>query len=463
MKNTQRLRIGLIWCFGIITLILATHGSARAQAPTPTPPSLKKDITISVAVMDPKNVADIFGRRVANRYIAVQLTVGNKSPDFQFLIQDVLMDVQDVYIDRTLLHVDRKGHPYYVPTSEDKLLVRGVAEKGQLYDPSNFIFRALKAVGSIAATVTGIASVGPAYAPTVAMFNGPALTSYRDVFPDMTINQMNRLNDNGYTTNTLVGKQSSKLLVAFIPQALLMESKYRDKFRKDPLSIANQIDFRNLGASVHGVFMTLVEEAPPAITSIEIPQSEMRKFAADKPEVKGQILGKRLEGAELSVDGPANLNVSVNGEPEENRIRFTLKADGPIPPGTSLKLTVARNGREDSRSQDVAEGAQAPTLTSVSKSEISRGALENLVLTGSDFLLDAESTRILITPDDSSDGTPAIEVVSKKIKNQTSIELGLKSSEKAPAREYEIRVVTPAGISNPQRLRLSSSVAAANQ
>jgi hypothetical protein len=405
--------------------------------------------------MDPRNVADIFGTRVSKRYFAVQLTVANRNPDFEFLIHDVLLGVKDIYLEQSL-----RPRVDYKPTSEDLRLVRGVAEKGQIYDKSNLILRLLRATGSIAASAIGVASMGPAYAPTVAMFNGPVLTSYRDVFPDMTINQMNRLNDSAYTANTLVPKQSTKLLVAFLPQAILMDSKYRAKFWKDPLSIVQQIDLRNVEAIVGGSFITTVAEARATIKSVDISSDEMAKFRGDKPVVKGQIVGRFLDDSELTLNEPTGIKLTLNGSPEEGRIRFTLSADGPVASGTALHFTVTRNGQRDSRVVDVTDRIAPPTVASMDKTEGAKGETVSVVLTGTNFLPGDNQTQILVTPDDRVDGNLALQVTSKEIKGVTSIEIGLRIAEKAIPKEYEIRVITPGGISNPQRFRISTPMGA---
>jgi len=453
-RSLVRFRLNIFLNIIMLCLAAQTIGQAQPQ-PTPTPPSLRRDVAISAALMDPKNVSDIFGKRVSKRYICVQVTISNRNKDFQFLIHDVLMFVGDIYLDTSL-----KPRVKYAATSEDKLLVRGVAEKGQTYDRTNFILRLLRATGSIAATVTGIASVGVSYAPTVAMFNGPALTSYRDVFPDLTINQMNRLNDTAYSANTLVPKQSSKVLVAFLPQAVLMDSKLRDKFWNDPLSISSQIDFRNLETKVDGSFINELPESTPAVTSIAIPRGEMAKFMDAKPAVSGQIIGSDLVGSELSLDEPSGIKLTMNGSPQESRISFTLNADSPIPPGTQLHFTVARNGQTVSRVVDVAGGADAPTLSSLDKTEVQRGQTTNVLLSGTNFLSGDNNTRILVTPNDRVDGELPIHLVSEEVKSATSIMISMKIAGDAPAKEYEIRVITSAGISNPQRFKVPSSTVA---
>ncbi len=388
LKPSVRIRISTF--LSIVAICLAAQARAQAQ-PQPAPPSQKKEISISASVMDPKNVADIFGRRVAKRYVAVQLTIANRSPDFQYLIHDVRLAVNDVYLDASL-----KPKKDYKPTSEDLLMVRGVAEKGQIYDPSNFILRLLRGTGNIAAGVIGVASLGASYAPTVAMFNGPVLTAYRDVFPDMTINQMNRLNDTAYAANSLVPKQSSKVLVAFLPQAILMDAKYQGKFWKDPLSIVQQIDFRNLKPIVDGSFMTVVEE-------------KTEEKPAEKPEEKA---------------------------------------------------ATTRSNEGSSADPAVTDRVAPPTLASLDKTEVAKGETFNLVLTGTNFLPGDDKTQVLITPDDRINGDLAVQVTSKNIKSATSIELAVRIADRASLKEYEIRVITPGGISNPQKLRVSTPMGA---
>lgn len=67
-------------------------------------------------------------------------------------------------------------------SSIDLKLLRGVAEKGYAMDPRNLTIRLLKGAGTIAGGIIGVATFGPAYAPSVAAFNGPFITAAERTF-----------------------------------------------------------------------------------------------------------------------------------------------------------------------------------------------------------------------------------------------------------------------------------------
>jgi hypothetical protein len=62
-----------------------------------TKPTLAKDVKVYVSVMDPKTVSDVFGRRIGDRFVAIQITITNRRDDFQLLIHDVSLDLRRIY------------------------------------------------------------------------------------------------------------------------------------------------------------------------------------------------------------------------------------------------------------------------------------------------------------------------------------------------------------------------------
>jgi len=80
--------------------------------------------------MDPKSASDIFGKRIGKRYVVMQITIENKNKDFQFLIHDLSIDLTKIWqADGAELRPHFRGT--YQMSSEDKTLVRGVAEKAK--------------------------------------------------------------------------------------------------------------------------------------------------------------------------------------------------------------------------------------------------------------------------------------------------------------------------------------------
>jgi hypothetical protein len=224
-------------------------------------------------IMSPKNVADAFGRRIAQRYIAMQVIIANRSKDYQWLIQEASMDLGNLLGQQkgrqaecqenaALFLLASAQLPDSKISSADLAVLRGVAEKGQALDPRNLTLRSLTGAGVVAAGLIAVANLGLSYSSAVAAFNGPLLAAFQQVFPDYTLEQMNRLSDSAFAANTIVGKQQAKVLVMFIPQPYLLTKKQQKAYYKDPESVYSCADLRLLDANVSGNFIAGVTAAP---------------------------------------------------------------------------------------------------------------------------------------------------------------------------------------------------------
>jgi hypothetical protein len=400
-------------------------------------------VKVHVTVLDPKSVSDIFGRRVGNRYVAVQVTIRNQNQEHQFLIQDVSLDLGNIGKSEKL-----KVPKGYAPSSNDLTLARGVMEKGQVYDRRNFILRLLRGAGTAAAGLIGVTTLGISYAPSVAMFNGPFVTSFRDTFPDSTVNQLIRLNDSAYLANTLVPKGSSKVMVALLDQAMFMDKKLRKRFREDPMSIIDKIDFRETVAVVHGIFITKLEEKSPLVTAAVIDDGEMERFQDAQPAVRGRIFGRFLIDSALSLTNqePDGLSVSLDGEPEPNVIKFIIKSNKPVKPDTLLGLLIANSQGAQRATLQVRYQIGRPALNSVDKTEAAQGSAVTLKLNGSNFIRGISNVTV-------SGG--AVEIASLNIDSSTSITLTLKVGQQATLTDREVRVTNGEGlVSEPKQLKI---------
>ena len=188
------------------------------------------DIRVYRSLIAPKVVSDIFGRRIGKKFIVIQVTISNKSKDYQYIVHDLSLNLTKIFADGRL-------GDHYEMSSLDLTLLRGVAEKGQVYDERNILIRLLRASGTIAGGIVGVTDFGSSYAPSVAAFNGPVISALSEAFPDHTITEMNRLNDSAYIADTLIAKEQSKVVAVFLSQEILLKKSQQKIFWDEPTSL----------------------------------------------------------------------------------------------------------------------------------------------------------------------------------------------------------------------------------
>ena len=189
-------------------------GAAQAAAKKVFEPPV--DVACSMSVLTFNESSDIFGLRVAQEYIAIQIVVRNLNDQDEFLLHDAGLAVDTDPCGKEFSQFD---------SSRDRLLVRAVALRNQATDPRNRTIRIMEGVGAIAASAVGFASRDYSYG--LAVFNS-LIPAGKSVFPDYTIDQLNRLSDMAFTASgqnrTVVGKNGAAMFVAFIPAEPLEQS-----------------------------------------------------------------------------------------------------------------------------------------------------------------------------------------------------------------------------------------------
>src|SRR5712664_1671008 len=144
--------IGIALVVSVFLLFPEPFKCQTAQVPVN-----QNEIHVFVSIMDPKIVSDTFGKRVAERFVAIQVTIGNHNKDFQYLINDVSLNLAKVFPDVAAIKVaGRSLPPYYTLSSAELSLLRGVAEKGQGQDTRNKTLRFFRGIGTIAAGLIGV-------------------------------------------------------------------------------------------------------------------------------------------------------------------------------------------------------------------------------------------------------------------------------------------------------------------
>ncbi len=204
----------------LATELYAAISDATKQAATPPPAKQfqpPSDVSCSIAVLSWRETHDIFGRRVANTFVAIQVTMRNLNTKNEFLIHDIQVAVD------TGMTPEFFGR---FQAGRDKLLVRAVAQGGQSSDPRNVTANVLQAIGSIAGA-SSVTAGTVEFKDAVAVFQSAFLPGFANIFPDRTVEELNHINDLVFsassTSKVVVPVQGSVPLVTFISEKPLEE------------------------------------------------------------------------------------------------------------------------------------------------------------------------------------------------------------------------------------------------
>lgn len=265
------------------------------------------DIGCSQSLLSWEEASDIFGRRIANTYLAFQVVVRNLSPDNEFVMHDVKIALDSPY-------------SRFV-AGRDKMLARGVALRGQSDDPRNVWMR----VGDAVASVAGAASVaftGINFKNGVTVFQSAFLPGMKSTFPDYTIEQMNRLSDLAFTSSSaykiVIPKSGSAPFVTFLPAKIFAGDGTSQPAPYKKWSQQKLLAFSNSAfVIVAGVHVKEVDNQP-SVSKLTCPVDA--SGALDLAKAKGDtfscdVAGDNLDGTlKLRLKNAAESNDAVTAE-----------------------------------------------------------------------------------------------------------------------------------------------------
>jgi hypothetical protein len=431
----------------------------------PTPEGdQERDIRVYRALIAPKVVSDIFGRRIGKKFIVIQVTVSNRSKDYQYIVHDISLNLTKIFADGSF------GN-HYEMSSLDLTLLRGVAEKGQIYDKRNIIVRLLRASGTIAGGIVGVTDFGSSYAPSVAAYNGPVISALSEAFPDNTVTEMNRLNDSAYIANTVIAKEQSKVMAVFLPQEILLDKSQQKIFWDEPSSLwggtkqstgktaastqtstaqatgnpagktaGDLPDLRKIEIYSDGKFIVEVGDLVPSLTSAYIDPLNMKTFAHDNPEVKGYITGRYLADTSIKLlnQNLPGAAIKLDGTPTDTRLNFIVTSVLPIAPDTTLKIGVVKKDGTHEMDLPISYHLDSPTVTNTDPPAVTQEDKDKPIkITGTNFLPGA-------TVQVSGDGV-TVTVPPDGVKNSKELQATYTVTKDAAAEQRNVTVTTPGG------------------
>jgi hypothetical protein len=167
------------------------------------------DVGCAMSVLSYNETSKAYGYIIANNYIAVQVVVRNLNRDQQFVLHDVEYSV----------NTDPAGTSGRFSSGRDKIIVRALASAEGSFDPRNMVVHGAQSAGALLTTLVPI--FGGAIGAASAVYNGGFFPGLDKVWKDMSTDQLNLLNDSGFSSSsssqTVVPKAGTSMFVTFIP------------------------------------------------------------------------------------------------------------------------------------------------------------------------------------------------------------------------------------------------------
>lgn len=195
------------------------------------------------AVLIPASLAKrIFGKEVAQNYAVVEVIVSNRDAKASLVVHSVFLDYSNWLLSgtsgqKTLTGLDSTQTatiPSQVASIESRL-VRGELLDAQQWTPRNLTMRSLTFLGT-AAVAFGFPFSSDVI-KGIGAFNGTVVPGAATLWPDGTINQINRISDVGFQTNKIIPKEGSDVMVAFFPIDRFLTPSFRKIFISNPSSL----------------------------------------------------------------------------------------------------------------------------------------------------------------------------------------------------------------------------------
>lgn len=168
------------------------------------------DVGCAMSVLSWDETHLAYGRMIANTYVAVQVVVRNLNRDQAFVLHDVEFGV----------NADPTGRPGRFFSGRDKVVVRALSTAQSSFDPRNLFIHSAQGIGAVlSAAVPIFANLG--LTDTTAVFNGAFVPGLDKYWKDLTIDQLNLLDDTGFSSQassqTVVPISGTVMFVTFVP------------------------------------------------------------------------------------------------------------------------------------------------------------------------------------------------------------------------------------------------------
>ncbi|MBI3679985.1 MAG: hypothetical protein HY235_06260 [Acidobacteria bacterium] len=362
-------------------LLKALSIEVAAVTPEPTPPGLGQKVDIMWKVLPWRQVADSYGKKVADQYFAVELTVGNNA-GYSLLIESIgfLAPSRDI------------------PWPNDAYsITRSTIEREQQVGTRAMVLNSIAGAAGVA-TATSPFFKNQGHLAQFGVFVGlgnPILEGLRLIWPDKTVRHLIAMDTRVFRGPMIIKNNEPKSIYTFISREMVECKKdcavkkgtRLDFSRKGfhPLEVMNGLGQVVLvGHEIEYINRVRVvsREAPSATPVPPVVQElpTQARTLAQSGTLKLKLTGNGLANVVPSVPDDSGLRVSqTTNDPNGKFTELTVEAGLDAAPG---RVTMAMSTVGGVATLDLIVRTGTPKVTDVKPAEVKIGTETSVTLTG---------------------------------------------------------------------------------
>jgi hypothetical protein len=421
------------------------HNAAQVGTPLLVASNVSDEASIQAVLIPTRIAKKIFGKEIAENYAAVEVIVSNRDPKASLVIHSVFLDYSKWLLGKSAMQASTNSDPNQAETNPSQVasmesrLVRGELLDAQPSTLRNITMRTLTFLGT-----AGVAFEFPFSADVIkgiGAFNGTVVPGAATLWPDGTVNQLNRISDFGFQTNKIIPKQGSDILVAFFPLQRFLTDGFRGVFLTDPA--AWFVPYELLAdPKTEPTFEKFVRPVATAAerSSGQSNPCEMGKAGADcfRTEMLQTMFtkcdppdGPHQEGAKLATESTCELQQVMDGV-SLNKIRVVIQGvmtvdvatvpatvysvdfDGGNVPGIWTKTKVAQTGTITgvylTGGNPTVVGDNGKAINGIDIKAVAEGSSDtelNFTMTLTDCIAPGTKVNFVVTKNSAGDSTAA--------------------------------------------------------
>ena len=331
--------------------------------PGPIPPGLEPKVDAMWKVLPRQVTSDSFGRRIAKHYYGINVHIGNNS-GYPLQLSTIGFEF-NLDSGKKCLGEDCRRLP-----SDGYRDVRATLEKEQEIGFRHWILSSLKTVGLImTGTVPFYKNAGPAdhFKNYVTVVNGPLVQGFALLVPDLTVNQLLRLDNQTLRDGLIVPNNTQFYTKVFFSKHFLdLKAADRDDAKKVMKALGHLVIVGQKIQFLERVRVLAKPEGGPVTPPPTVTGVNPTTFASGAENVATIITGAFLQ--DLDITAPPGFTISdIRREQHGNGVAFSLTV-GDLDAGRYSLLITTPGGSQPASIQvinpstvtigeDVAEGA----------------------------------------------------------------------------------------------------------